>query len=245
MYPLKKGAVSKVAVSAVFFLLLPLSYGYSDSLKVGASFAPPYYTIKGENVSGIFGDLMSKVISEAGFAFIWKPYPTKRLYTNLINGEIDVYLGPLEPAFEGFNKFVIHSHFSPVSIELRSFYFGNKPEITKKEDLSDKNILIIRGYTYGGLINYILDPKNDVKYREIKSFDQAIKLLELKRADYHLDYRKTGEIYLEKNFTPGLKHSTLFGVDLYFMVSKHHSIAETILARIEDSFRKIKRNEIP
>ncbi len=243
MVQLRNGMNSKAAILSVLILLLSFSKSYSEPLKVGASFAPPYYTVEGENVTGIFGDLMSKVISEAGFSFIWKPYPTKRVYMNLIHGKIDTYLGPLKPAFEGFKESVIHSKFSPVSIELRAYYFGEKPEITKKEELSGKNILIIRGYTYGGLVNFILDPKNNVKHREIESFGQAIKMLKVKRAAYHLDYKKTGEIYLESNSEPDLKHSELFSVDLYFMVSKHNSDAETVLTRIVSAFRKIKEKE--
>lgn len=243
MVQLKKGVHSKAAILSVLILLVTFSKSYSEPLKAGASFSPPYYTVEGENVTGIFGNLISKVFSEAGLDFIWKPYPTKRVYANLINGEIDIYLGPLKPAFKGFKQSVIHSKFSPVSIELQCFYFGEKPEITKKEELSGKNILIIRGYTYGGLINFILDAKNNVKYHEIKSFGQAIKMLKIKRSDYHLDYRKTGEIYLESNSEPDLKHSTLFSVDLYFMISKHTSDAETVLTRIESAFRKIKEKE--
>ena len=176
-------------------------------------------------------------------AFVWRPYPTKRVYQNLIDGNIDIYLGPLKPAFEGFKESVLHRDFSPVSIELRSFYFGDKPEITKKEDLSGKDVLIIRGYTYGGLVNFILDPKNNVKYREINSFDQAMQILKKGRADYHLDYRKTGEIYLKNNPEPDLKNSTLFSVDLYFMVSKHTPDAEKILESVENAFRKVKEKE--
>lgn len=239
MVQFKNGVYSKVAFFSVIILILSFSTSSSETLKVGASFAPPYYTVEGENVTGIFGDLMSKVFSEAGFDFIWKPYPTKRVYMNLINGEIDVYLGPLKPEFEGFQESVIHSEFSPVSIELRCFYFGENPEITKHEELSGKNILLIRGYTYGGLVNFIHDPKNNVQYTEISSFGQAIAMLKTKRADYHLDYRKTGEIYLENTPEPDLKHSTLSRVDLYFIVSKHASDAETVLTRIESAFRKI------
>jgi len=243
MIKFKNSVYTRAAIFSSLILLMAFSNSYSEPLKVGASFAPPYYTVEGENVTGIFGELILKVFSEAGLEFVWKPFPTKRVYKNLINGSIDIYLGPLKPSFEGFKESVIHSKFSPVSIELRCFYFGDKPAIAKKEELPGKNILIIRGYTYGGLVNFILEPKNNVKYREIKSFKQAIKMLKLKRADYHLDYRKTGEIYLENNPEPDLKHSTLFSVDLYFMVSKNTSNAETVLTRIESAAQKIKDKE--
>ncbi len=225
------------------FIILSCSTSFSETLNVGASFAPPYYTVQDRQVTGIFGELMSQVLSEAGFDIIWMPYPTKRVYINLINGELDIYLGPLKPEFKDFTNSVLHSRFSPVSIELHSFYFGEKPEITRREALSGKNILLIRGYTYGGLINFIRNPENNVHFTEINSFDQAVAMLKSKRADYHLDYRKTGEIYLKNNPEPDLKYSALSHVALYFIISKHTPNAETILTRIENAFRKIHKNK--
>ncbi len=234
---------SKRVCLCLVFIILSCSTSFSETLNVGASFAPPYYTVQDKQVTGIFGELMSQVLSEAGFDVIWKPYPTKRVYINLINGRLDVYLGPLKPEFKEFQTSVIHSRFSPVSIELRCFYFGEKSEITKREELSGKSILLIRGYTYGGLINFIHDPENNIHYSETRSFGQAVAMLKSKRADYHLDYRKTGEVYLKNTPEPDLKYSTFAHVDLYFIVSKHTPNAETVLTRIENAFRKIyKKN---
>jgi polar amino acid transport system substrate-binding protein len=238
-----KRACIKPTIFSISIIFITISSSYSEPLKVGASFAPPYYTVEGENVTGVFGDLITKVFKEAGLEFVWKPYPTKRVYQNLIEGKIDIYLGPIKASLKGFNESVIHSDFSPVNIELRSYYFGEKPEITKKEELSGKNLLIIRGYTYGGLVNFILDPKNKVKSKEINSFEQAIEMLKANRADYHLDYKKTGEIYLKNNSEPDLRHSTIFNVNLYFMVSKHTPDHEKLLSILENAFRKLKEKE--
>ncbi len=235
----------KVFLNAAILLSLILLFNAANTsaeppLKVGASDAPPYYIVKDDNVSGIFGELISKIFAKADLPFIWKPYPTKRIYNSLVQGSLDLYLGPLKPEFEGFNDSVIHSTFSPVKIELCSYYFGDKPKITKKEELSQKRILIINGYTYGGLVNYIFDPKNKVDYREIYSFEQAIKMLKAGRSDYHLDYKKTGEIYMKDNSEPDLKHTTLFSVDLYFMVSNHTPNAKDLLAKIKAAFHQVK-----
>ncbi len=162
------------------------------------------------------------------------------VYLNLINGEIDLYLGPLRPAYEGFDEKVLVSEFPPVQIELRSYFLGDKPAITTKEDLSGKKVSIIRGFTYGGLINYILEPQNQVRYQEIKSFDQAVRLLQNQRVDYHLDYRQTGDEFVAQNRLPNLRQSTLFRVDLYFMVSRQHPQAELLLQRLQTGFLEIK-----
>jgi polar amino acid transport system substrate-binding protein len=158
----------------------------------------------------------------------------------LINGEIDLYLGPVKPNVEGFTDAVLQSAFNPVSIELRSYYFGDKPSITRKEELIGKNLLTIRGYTYGGLVNYVADPANQINNYSVSSFGQALKVLKQGRADYHLDYRKTGEIHLQEHPEPDLKHSTIANVKLYFLVSKSAPDAEGLLARLESAFKRLQ-----
>ena len=212
----------------------------ASQLKVGADVAPPYYIVDGKNVMGFFGDFMAKVVTEAGFELVWMPSSTKRIYRNLAAGQVDVYFGPLQPDLDGFDNTVIHSKLSPFTLELRVYYFGDKPAITKKEDLLDKDIIIESGYTYGGLINYIQDPKNNINHYEVRSFGQAMRMLKMGRYDYHLDYKKTGSLYFEKHNEPDLKHSILQSVNLYFIVSKKTKDAEQILNRLEKALSRLE-----
>ena len=74
-----------------------------QQLIVEAGFAPPYYTVDGEKVSGILVDMVSRVLDEAGIPFSIKAHPTKRVYRNLINGTGHIFLGPLKPEFPDFS----------------------------------------------------------------------------------------------------------------------------------------------
>ncbi len=212
-------------------------------LIVEAGFAPPYYTVDGEKVSGILVDMVSRVLDEAGIPFSIKAHPTKRVYRNLINGTGHIFLGPLKPEFPDFGTSTLHSSFCPMQLDLRCFMLGQKSPVSDRKSLAGKNVLIRQGYTYGGLANFIRDVQNRVNYYEVASFEEGIRMLQNRRADYFIDYRESAEIYLKKYPLPDLEHTVLSVVDLYFIVSRKTPDAEKVLARMEAAFRKLKRKE--
>ncbi len=76
------------------------------------------------------------------------------------------------------------------NIDLRVYTVGSKLPIKIKEDLSGKKIIVMSGFSYGGWINFIDDPANNVSVHKTTDHMQALKLLHRGRKDYLLDYRR-------------------------------------------------------
>ncbi len=124
---------------------------------------------------------------------------------------------------------------------LRAYSRGKKPAIFKREDLSGKTIIIMRGYSYGGWINYIEDPKNRVFHIKANKHEAAFNMLLAGRADYLLDYKDPSEKALQKIKIPDLSFNQISAFPCYFVVSKKHPEGREIVERLDRAFERLKK----
>ena len=237
-----RACVRKRLLMKIIAFLLPVflsSLCFAEPLEVGVTHAPPFYVVDGQDVKGLLADMLSEVLAKANIEFVMKPYPIKRLHLNLIKGTTDIYLGAPKPALSGFEDATIQSETSPVKLELWSLSTSREPLLNNIEDLSGKGVIVINGYAYGGLINHIKNPDQNISVYEVDSFAQGVGMLRKGRADYLLDYRKIAELYFKNDNASDLKYSVLSDVDLYFIVSKRTKGAEDVLTRIEKALNEL------
>ncbi len=122
---------------------------------------------------------------------------------------------------------------------MRSYSIGKKSLIKTKKDLNNKSITILRGYGYGGWVNYIKDPLNKIKYEEANTHQSAFKMLQLGRTDYLLDYKHPATKVLEDMKIPELQHYDISILDCHFIVSKKSPNAVKFLKDIEKAYQQL------
>lgn len=223
--------------------LLPFGTAGATTLRLGYIEFPPYtYTDDKGVPSGILIDLAKRVYPEAGLSFVATSYPVRRLASYIGSGDLDIWMGlKTLPEFEG-KSYVGRSVIA--ELVLRAYARGKKPEIYKKEDLSGKSIIVMRGYSYGGWINYIEDPKNRVNHIKANKHEAAFNMLLAGRADYVLDYKDPSEKALQKIRIPGLSYNQISAFPCYFVVSKKHPEGRDVVERLDRAFEKLKKKGV-
>ncbi|MCB9480781.1 MAG: transporter substrate-binding domain-containing protein [Desulfobacteraceae bacterium] len=229
----------------IFLLLISLLFFanlcYSASLKVGYIEFPPVFSTNSDGKpEGILIDLAGKVLPEAGYEWEAFSYPVKRMSDYIAKGKLDLWIGlKTIPDFEGTT---FKGDSEVLKITLKAYRTKNIPDIKKQEDLNSKSIIIIRGYSYGGWINYIKDVKNSIDFIETNDHKSAFRMLKAGRADYVLDYQNPAEKALKNLDIENLKENTISSFGAYFVVSKQTPDAENVLKNLEKAYKKLKKN---
>ncbi|MBF0377895.1 MAG: transporter substrate-binding domain-containing protein [Desulfamplus sp.] len=229
----------------VICLILPLTNIFVQKLeaqevKIGVLHFPPFYVVEeGQEPSGILIDYIKASLDKCSITYSIEGYPAKRVYKNLANGISNIFLGPKGvPEFEGN---VIYGNEKVIQIDLRIYTRGDTQLLKTKEELKGRTILIIRGYGYGGLIKYLEDPTNNITLDVTDGHELAFKKLQMKRADYLLDYSAPAETTLKSVIIPGIQNHSISLLDVFFIVSKKTPDAEKLLKQLEQAFVDLKK----
>lgn len=174
-------------------------------LRIGYVEFPPYeYQNDAGDAAGTFVDLTREVVKEAGYRAEFVYLPISRIYLFLQQGRIDVWPGLTGiPMLE--NK-VIASASHPIRVELAAWYSGKTPPLVHFDGLRGKRLILISGYTYGGLTQYLKE-QNDVELTYTTNHGSALDMLERGRGDYLLDYLEPVRATLGHDSLKGLQHS--------------------------------------
>lgn len=207
-------------------------------------FPPVFYTDDNGAPQGLLVDLAREVVPAAGYDLELRPLPVKRMANSLINGTIDLWAGL--KTLEGFEGNTVAGDSILLQICLNAYTLGEAPDISKKEDLNRKMVIGLRGFSYGGWVSYLKDPDNAIDFIEVDSHESALKVLERNNKTgtkcFLLDYEQPVNKALKTYPVEGLKKSSLSCLDAYFVVSRKTPQAETVLKRLENTYKKLKNS---
>ncbi len=210
----------------------------AQEIAVGYIEFPPVFSTNEEgNPEGLLIDLAKMVIPKAGYRWAAHSRPTKRMANDIVNGDLDLWIGlSTLPEFENttyIGKPVV------ATIELNAYWLGDKQPIRRKEDLSGKRIITLHGYSYGGWINYIQSPINNVT--ECRSFtqSQAVNMLKFNRCDYLLNYSGPMKNKLKEIPIKALKHNRISSLEARFVVSKKTKHAQQLLKALVTAYNEL------
>ncbi|MBU1168417.1 MAG: transporter substrate-binding domain-containing protein [Proteobacteria bacterium] len=212
----------------------------ANKLKIGYIEFPPFtYTEAGGKPSGILIDLANKVFHDAGYEFEAFSYPVRRLASYIGSGDLDVWMGlKTLPEFTG--KAYIGDAII-AELVLRAYTKGKKTPILVKEDLIGKSIIVLRGYSYGGWITFIEDPKNNINHIKANKHEAAFNMLKADRADFLLDYKEPSDMALQKIRINDLEYNQISALPCYFVVSRANPKGQDIIKKLEKSHEKLKK----
>ena len=215
-------------------------------MTVGYTDFPPYtYIDETGKVVGTFHDQVIKVLQEAGFDiakdFIFKVIPSKRLFADIISGAVTINVGIQVPIL----KDQIYFGTIPfLTIVTKAYFIGDKQPISSKGQFAGKSIISIRGFSFGDLLAFWTDPNNKCDYKETGTHESALKMLQVGRGDYLVDYSVPIERELEKNNVVGIKSSTISTIPVYFIVSKAVPNGEALMNKIDVAHKSLVQKGI-
>lgn len=199
------------------------------------------YTDSHGQPAGFILDIAARSLEKAGFDWTAVSLPAKRLADSLAAGSVQVWLG-----LTTLPNFKDSTHAGKVVIKqliLKAYTIGDNRPIRDQQDLLGKTLIILRGYSYGGWINFIKDPTNNIGYLEFDSREKAYNRLEKlsKRIPdaYLLDYKYPSETVLSNLDLPNIRSNLISVLDMHFVVTRKMDGAKAILERIETAFQQL------
>lgn len=170
------------------------------------------------------------LFARAGIPWQAHPYPATRMFETLRNGTANFSMLVKSPALE---QCCVVGRKPVASTELRVYHTPAKPPIRSRDDLRGKSVILIRGYSYGGLLAQLSAADSGVAVHSAISHQVAFTMLERGRADYLLDYSGPAREILATQPGLDLRHETLDRLDVYLVLWRGYPNAEATMARLE------------
>ncbi|MDO6441716.1 MULTISPECIES: ABC transporter substrate-binding protein [unclassified Marinobacter] len=216
----------------------------SNRLRIAYTEFPPieYQNDQGEP-AGYFIELTRKVVEEAGYEADFIYLPVSRIYLYLKRGLVDLWPGLSN--IPGVQGEVLESWVNVYPVQLNAWYLEGSEPLTHFDQLEGKTLIVIGGYTYGGLISW-LERSERIQLSEAPNNRAALEMLKLKRGDYVLDYREPVQEILthpEDSMIRGVELRSRYAAWLYSLVSPR---AAVLRDELDDAYlRLVSRGEAP
>ncbi len=204
---------------------------------------PPFeYRDPNGQPAGRFVELTRRVAEEAGYDLAFIHLPVSRVYLYLSTGRIDFWPGMTRiPALA---PYVVTSRSRPVQAQLNAWSLANRPALEHFDELQGHTLILISGYTYGGLAE-LLNQDPGLRIAEAPNHEAAINMLARGRGDYLLGYRHPVESLLERIPAPPLRQSPLRLREGAWLVSRKRADAEAIRDAFDAAYKRlVERGEV-
>jgi polar amino acid transport system substrate-binding protein len=198
----------------------------------------PYaYTTEDGKKKGVLIEQVIEFLDATGMKYTVKSYPPKRLFFYMLTGKIDFWFGVHNSAL-GLTSIMGERVFH--KFKLNVYSKGDKPPIKEKKDFEGKSVIIISGYSYGGLVDYLVDNK-DINAILCHSHTSGMHMLEKGRADYLLDYELPADHELKNLKFTDINKSRYKEVDLILIGSKRTPFVKEIIKHMEENCHPIMK----
>ena len=206
----------------------------------------PYYMERQAQNSyrGVLVDAFKSAAKEAGFHRTQiQLLPPNRMVQNLIAGKGHVWNGVILPALKE------HVHIgtvklTPITLAVFS-HFDTVEKLKFPADFKNKSLIIIRGYGYGGYLDFLKKQNLNITFHETRNHESALKMMQANRAQFLLDYVEPLEEVTRTMPIEKIYLNKLNSLDTFFMVSKKLLDGEIILKKLEEGYLKTKKAQKP
>lgn len=175
-------------------------------------------------------NLAEALFTSLNYQWTANPYPANRMFERLEEGKSNFSMLVRAPRLE---KSCIFSKYPIVTTELRVYRTAESLPITRKEDLRGKQIITIRGYSYGAIGRYLRNTNNDVVIFDASRHESAFEMLAYGRAEYLLDYTGPSEEILAAKPIAGITSDILQHLGVYFVLARSYPNAPEVMATFE------------
>lgn len=227
----------------LFIFIVPVWSHADEPLTWGYGHFPPYlYMQEDGQPHGPYADIVKSIFKHAGIEYKALLAPNRRLRKMMSSGLIDFAVSPNYGP--GDSTGFYYSRAKVAKIDLRVYWIGDQPVITKASDLNNQSVIMISSYEYSGLRDHIENPNNNVNLAvDVEDHERALLALSLKRGTYLLAYRAPVDlIQLEMNIQ-GLNSFPIIQTDMYLMINKSVKNSRQIMDRLETSYSVLNANK--
>ena len=241
-----RGAFSPLhRIVSIVALTLPLfAWGQAsvpDEIEFGYVEMPPRtFTNAQGKPDGQLIRLMTVAMAKAGVPWRARSYPASRLFSNLKEGSTPMSILVRAPSLE---ECCLFSKEAVGVAELRVYHVGKKPPIKRRDDLAGKSLIVLRGYSYSGLITYLNDPKNQIATEVAPNHEAAFDMLSAGRADYLVDYSEPSEIALAASPINDVHFDILERADRVLVLSRSYPNAPKLMERLDAVLKSMDKEQ--
>lgn len=207
------------------------------SLNVGYYEFPPYiYTARDGHAAGSGARLVRLLLERAGYRPAFRALPSARLYLGLQDGSVALWAGAAKPelAADTLQARRVLGH-----VSLNLYYPAHQPAPRVPQDLAGRRLILISGYSYWKPVtDFIQDPNLHLHLRLYRTgtHHAALRMLELGRGDYLLDYQAP----VEAASRQALASQELYRLPLRMIVSRHIPGAEALRDRLDQAYDQLR-----
>lgn len=206
-------------------------------------FPPLEYLGEDGRPAGEFVELTRKVADEAGFDLKFTYLPISRTYFYLRNGMVDMWMGLTGiPALDGY---VLESEVSPLATKLSVWSMQDTPPVTRYDSFQDHILILISGYTYGGLL-YQLEQLDNVSLTFAPNHLAALQMLARNRGHYLLDYQLPVRELLKQEALEGLREQPVRTRYTSWLFTRQNPESGALRDAFDQAYRRlVARGEVP
>lgn len=172
----------------------------------------------------------TQMFAKAGIPWQGRAYPAARLFKYLQDGTSQFSILVKAPALQACCLF---SRSPVATAEIHAYHLADRAPPRKLDDLAGKRVIVVHGYSYGGLLGFVNDERNRITVSAALTHESAFKMLERGRADYVIDYAGPGNEVLTQNPMPGVQSALLSRQDVYLVLSRTYPDAHKVMERLE------------
>lgn len=206
-------------------------------------FPPAEYRNEQGEPAGFFVELTRKVVQEAGYKAEFIYLPVSRVYLYLKSGTVDLFPGLSGVPLLKYE--VLESWVNVYPTRLNAWHLEDVEPLTHFDQLEGKTVIVIGGYTYGGLLTW-LENSDDIRLTEAPNSRAALEMLKLKRGDYVLDYRETVGGMLTRPSDSKIRGSEVRSRYSAWLYSLANPRAAVLRENLDDAYlRLVDRGEAP
>lgn len=184
--------------------------------------------------------LAGELFAKAGIPWHGRTYPAARMFRYLQDGTAQFSILVKAPALQSC---CLLSRKPVARADIRVYRQGVLAPIRSREELAGHSVIVVRGYSYAGLKDFVADPRNRVSTFEAPTHGAAFRMLASGRADYLIDYAGPAAETLALERLSGVQSDSLSQQEVFLVLSRTYPDAEKVMARLEaiaDSLDKDK-----
>ncbi len=208
---------------------------------VGPETKPTLYLGHNGQPQGPLLDYIRTLTKHAGYRLTTKLTDVDQTAGLLIRGQADFTVMVKHPKLDLSDAMA--SSPTPVGhLVLNIYRQPDTPPLTRAFELKHKKVVVLKGYSYGGILQSLLDTDDPPTFYEVSTPDKALHMLKSQRAQYALLYVSNFKYGLPKtNYKASeFASNTISTIPFYIHASKHGAInAEKLLSDLMTSYNDL------
>lgn len=206
-------------------------------LRVGFNASPPLAYFKDDGApDGLIVRLAQRLLAKAAQPAEIGIYPAPRLLKSLQDGELD--LSMLVRA-DDLEDCCLFSQGPVMTQVLRVYWLGKQMPVRRKEELVGQSLIVLHGYRYAGLIDFIQDESSRLRLETARTFDAALQMLGSGHANYLLAYEANMQDIAGERLPKGLQSEVIGRFPVHLVLNKNYPDARRAMARLESLLKEL------